>query len=295
MEKIVEIGSEAEKKLIKSELSVIDNFVDQCAHNINIIKLIVADDFDSAVRKVTNDINYQSKRETQTAHAKTIDTDNGTVMIFSKYLFSLPFEVRLIFYTHEFYHAANKYRFPELHYDSISSKVYSEYMYILFDEYYANCKSYELFNYNLDLKNINYKRFISYSMKGLVESLLDDKDWHNYKTLINRIKIEDGLKLYSNELSEYYDRFTKDIVYFYALIDSVPRLKRIEPLLEKSKLINSRTVKLIDYFRIKYSNDDLNLIDGIKYMKDFMINFGIIFKDVPGGSYYNAFVINILE
>ena len=164
-------------------------------------------------------------------------------------------------------------------------------MYILYDEYYANRKSFEIVDEIAKPKTLIYRRFINFTFFGHVNSLLKDNYYLRIKEQIAGFRSHGDVRYFLNQVNPCFDEVSKDIVYAYSFIDHFFRLKKVEPLLHKSTMVNENTMALIDFYRQKYVLDDLDLNDGLAIMQDYMTNFGIIFRDIPEGIYVD--VLNI--
>ena len=132
-----------------------------------------------------------------------------------------------------------------------------------------------------------YKRTLSSAFKSQAKCLLDNRIYYDKirsEILKFRVYIAD-ISGFLCTWQRIADQAIKDVVYCYAYMDYIPRNKRFEPILQKSKFINMKTFSLIEFIRTKYSNNEFDLIEGLPLIRDFMTNFGVKFEDVPGGEY----------
>lgn len=289
MEITIEIDNDDIKEIIKSELSIIEHISNEIEATTNVIKLIVPDNFDKTVRELLHDKSYTSSRG-QLAIAKIIETAEGIIIVFHKDLYlweynlGIDYQVRCIIYLHEIIHAINKQRFPIREINSGADCQYIENMHIFYDEYYANRLSFEIADNIFAPKTYVFKKHICSSFKGFLDPLIDSNIYFNkLKLEIVDLNYHCDIKRFLNAIVPIFDEVGKNIVYLYSYIDSFHRLKRIEPYFMKSRFINKKTISLIEYFRNKYSSNDLDLSDRLHLMENFMTNFGIRFKDGPNG------------
>jgi hypothetical protein len=135
-------------------------------------------------------------------------------------------------------------------------------------------------------KTLLLKRFISSVFSSHIKSLLEDDYFAKISLQIISFRLHGNVRYFLDHVNPSFDEASKDIVYAYSFLDHFPRLKRVEPLLiKKSKMVNTKTIALIDFFRHKYHKDDPNLEDGVEIMEDYMTNFGMRFEDTPEGIY----------
>lgn len=286
MEIIVEVGTEEQKEAIRSEIAMVYGSLDKHKLSTLLHQVIVPTDFEKTIRELSGDESYKAFRG-QVAIAKNVNVSQGVSIVFSPWIYNEKYDlqIRVIWYIHELFHALNKNRFPPINTDSISRKTYLGNLYLLFDEYYANRKSFEIMEKVAKPKTLLLKRFINIVFSSHVKSLVEN----NYFTMISDHIIYFGfhgnVNLFLDQVNPCFDEASKDIVYAYSFLDHFPRLTRVEPLIKKSKMVNKKTMALIDFFRHKYQQDDFNLEDGIEIMENYMTNFGMRFKDTPEGVY----------
>jgi len=294
LEIIVEIGTKEQKRLIESELRVIEIIAGYFEPSTPIKQLIVPNDFDDKVNEIQGTDYYQSSRG-HIAVAKNVITNDGIYLVFSRLLYTAEqYNItRLQFYIHEVVHAYNKIRFPSLETKSPSEYRYFLNLYTLFDDYDANRKSFQivesLFPKVLHQYKVNNKKYLDSYVKSLVE---DSKYFReiSYEILKFRLYHKD-INQFLNDIDPYFDEISKSIIYTYSYIDHCPELKKLETLIMKSKFINTKTIALIEFYRKKFESNDPNLFDGYELIKGFMENFGMRFEDTPHGLYCH--VLNI--
>jgi hypothetical protein len=292
LELIIESYSQEQYEIIKSDLlSIIDNIDRKIGFPANLKKILLVVDFDATVNKLQNSDSYTSFRNQQ-AVGKTVTIEDGSAIVISYIMYSDIFDQcdRYLLIIHELIHVFNKNRFIFLDTKSPSMNMHIENLYCLFDEYYANRKAYEFIDIIFDQKTKLFNKHIAKSFSGHIELLINNHYYDSINAEIASYRITFDRETLLDNIIQYFDEASKDIVYAYALLDHYSRLKRVEPVLKKSKIINDKTTKLIEYFRLMYLTDDLNndinLKDGLPLIKRYMTNFGFVTMDVPGGIYH---------
>jgi hypothetical protein len=287
LEVIVEVGTEEQKDLIKSEIYSIYGSLDELDISIDLYQVIIPIDFEKTIRDLSGNKSYTQCRG-QVAIAKIVNVPQGVSIVFSPWIYNeqYDYQVRVIWYIHELFHAINKKRFPSRETDYVSKNIfYLDNMYPLFDEYYANRKSFCIVEVIAKPRTFYLNKFINTTFSGHVKSLLNYDYYSLIKKQIYLFRLHGNVRHFIDQVSPFYDEASKDIVYAYSYIDHFSKLKRIEPLLSKSEMVNNKAIVLIDYFRNKYATDDFNLEDGLEIMEEYMTNFGMRFKDTPEGLY----------
>jgi hypothetical protein len=279
LEIIVEVGTDEQKDLIKSEISSIYGSLAENELAIKLHQIIVPLNFDNTVRELSGDKSYTAFRG-HVALAKTIDVSQGASIVYSPLLYNEQFDyqVRTIWYMHELFHVINKSRFPAIKTISLSRKTYIDNMNVFFDEYYVHRISFEIADEIANPKTYFLKKFIGSTFAGHVKSLLKYDYYLKLKEQIFLFRFNGNVRKFLDHVNPYFDEASKDIVYAYSFIDHFPKLKRIEPALINSKMVNNKTVALIEFYREKYEMNNFNLEDGLEIIEDYMTNFGIRFR-----------------
>jgi len=289
MEIIVEIGTEEQKELICKELSFIENISKKLETLPPITQIIVPKDFDNKVNNILGIDNYESERCGHSVIAKVLPTNDGIYVLFSKELYSDLFDeqVRCQIFLHEFIHTLNKLRFPNISKDSKADKFYFERLYILFDEYKANRKSLKITEKIFPKLSQKYKRYVALDLKSLIKTICDDSSYlQKLREEISKFRLHIyNLNEFLKCIEDIFDEAPIFIIKIYTYLDNNTKLDKLNIKLEKSNLINHKTISLIDYFRLKYEKGEYNLFDGREIIEDFMTNFGVRFEDAPQGLY----------
>lgn len=291
MEIIVEIGTSEQQLLIKQE---IENFIVTCDIGNDLQKIIVPNNFDETINKIKGTTNYSSIRS-HIAMAKILDTTEGTVLVFSPYLyFSSEYDtqVRLLTYMHELTHAINKQRILNPIITSQAKKLYFDNLYILYDEYDAIRQQYKLSELIIE-KIFSGEKSPLYldHIKNCNESFLKGiKDHSKYYDLLQKeifsFRSHRDINIFINTTKEYFDTVSKDIIYFYAYVDHFNFYERYRNELMSCSFINKSTLALIDLFRNLYNKKTPDLLDGIALIQNYMMLFGIQFVDTQTNDIY---------
>jgi hypothetical protein len=290
MDIFVEIGTEDQKELIKSELLLIETILDICQSLAKVKQVIVPQNFDAKIDELLNTNSlYKSQRETQVAVAKVLKFDDGITIIINPLLYTIGYDgqIRLLIYIHETFHAINGDRFPIIQSQSPSDRRNLSNLNVMYDEYCAVRISLEIVEKNFLSKSQLYKRHVSAAFKSQIRALINEKIYYEkIKREILRFRLFlTNIEQHLEVVGSIFDQAIKDIAYSYAYIDYKPRNKRFEPILLKSKFINNNSRLLIEFIRSKYQDNDFDLIGGLNLMANVMTNFGLKFEDIPTGEY----------
>ena len=181
MEITIEVGTEEQKRIISEELSFIPELCLQLEDPPEITGIWVPRDFDTTVNSLQGTTHYVSLREHH-AIAKNVIQPHGTALVFSPLLFTEAYDnhIRMQIYLHEFWHTINKNRFPDIPQNSLADHEYKQNLYILFDEYSANRKSFELTEKIFQITSKRYKRFTRNSVVGFLRDIVDSEKHYQH-------------------------------------------------------------------------------------------------------------------
>ena len=91
MDTLIEIGTEEQKELIKTELSIIELTLNEAGYPFKIKQVIIPEDFDSKVKELLgSEVPYESARDTQVAVAKFLKLGMENTIVFSPVLVYCP-------------------------------------------------------------------------------------------------------------------------------------------------------------------------------------------------------------
>lgn len=278
MDFIVEVGTNQQKELIVQELSsVFGSIVKYIQLPIEIKQVIIADDFDLTVNKILKLDHYKSKRG-NIAFAKTIPIDDGIVLVFSHYLFSDEHndQTRMQIFLHEYFHVFTKCVFPKILCNTKAESVYLETIYNLYDEYFANRKSFEIMPVIYNDFTKKYKKSHILHLNRFIKSISNDCDYYlKIQDEIQKHKLHRDIDIFLKNTSNPIDAVTKSLAFIYSYFDHNVKLKRLEPLLLKSKFFKNQTKNFFEFLKTNYEQNNFDLSDGIKKIENFLINLGI--------------------
>lgn len=285
MEILVEIGTSEQQRSINGEFKIIGKISNSLNPTL-IEKIIVPCDFSKTVNQIQNISSFKSDRgQEQIVIAKTIELKNSCIFVFSPILYTGGWDnqTRMSIYLHETMHAINYRTFPKSIAKSPSYNRLFAHLYTLYDEYYANRKSFEIIDCVYPNKSKIFDDFIRGNFKSFLQSLNDDRHYEKIKSEINLFRIHGNKDLFLIKVPDIFDAAAKTIVYIYSYIDHFDFVKNQKNLINKSNFINKKTKSLIDFFRSKYLKDEIDLLSGINLMEDFLTNFGMRFEDRESG------------
>lgn len=288
MEIVVEVGTEQQRELIHQELSIIKSITDALEPPPKITKLVVPANFDEAVNTLQNTNHYKSERG-NLAVAKNIPQENGVALVFSPLLYTEGHDnqTRLQIYIHEFFHVVSKSFFPQIPQNSQTDFIYLSNIYTLFDEYYANRKSYNVTENIYPNLSYLYRKNNALHLKDFIESVLGDCNYYkNIRGEMSKFRSHANVETFLKNSDNSLDAATKSLVYIYSYFDHNPKTKRLEPLLEKSHFFDDQTKSLMEFFKKKYEENDFDLFGARELIETFMMNFGVKFKDMENGQLY---------
>jgi hypothetical protein len=109
LEIIVEAGTDDQKDAIISEINSVYSFLDKYRTSLNLYQVIVPANFEQTIRDISDDQTYNAILG-QIAIAKIVDVPEGVSIVFSPWIYieQYDFQVRVIWYIHELFHAINK-------------------------------------------------------------------------------------------------------------------------------------------------------------------------------------------
>jgi len=292
LEIIIEIGTDEQKAQICKELSFFEKIVSKLNLNIRITKFIIARDFDKTVNDTEKTTNYKSTRginsHTVTAAARIIEVNNNNcIIVISPLLFTNEndTQIRYYIYFHELTHAINKQKLPKIILDHHSINIYNYHLYLLFDEYYSDRFSYNLIQEIYNEPSKLWLDFIKREIGGFNE-LINDAIYSEMlkKEIINFRLHKINVTEYLENIKCISDTISKAIVHSHALVDQYPDCNAIiKP--DISKFINKKTMQIIQYYRMKYLQNNFDLSDGLYLIEDYLTNFGMRLEDTPKGLY----------
>jgi len=292
MKIIVEIGTEEQKELIRSELSVFSTLTQILENPPNINQIIVPTDFDQKVQELVGNSNYQSERG-HLAIAKIIPSAEGISIVISpiNYTESFDYLIRLKGYLHEFFHTITRSRFPFVDQCSPAEWRYIDILTTLYDEYYVERKAIEIVESSPIPKGHQFKKNTYAGLKGHIKTVSDLRYYERIKGEIQRFRFHGDLLEFHTKTSDCIDEVLKSTVYSLALIDSYKPLAVLEVLIRNSHFYTEGTCAFVSLIRQKYDENDFDFIENIDIAQELLLNFGLFFEDTPRGLYVHVFDI----
>lgn len=294
MEKIIEIGSDEEKRLIAQELRLIEKILENYDLVIPLNQIIISDNFDKRVNDLQERVDYQSIRGNIRTIAKLVETGDGLTLIFSPVIYTSEYDqaLRVYFYLHEIFHVANKQSFPDLRNSSGARGIYLNELYRLFDEYSANRSAFNIID-SLDLINESpvLQEYLNYFLESCIDLATNPNTYSSLKNEIIKFRSHGDVNNLLDDVRQIIDQAMLGIFYSFSYIDTFPNLREKEIELLKSKFIDRKVISLTDFFREKYESHNYELADGIDLIIDFFTNYGIKFEDLSDGMYCH--ILNI--
>lgn len=293
MEVVIEIGTEEQKELIEKELRIVEIVADELFSYGDFNGVIITDRFDAVVNDLQGTTGYTGFRK-QVAIAKAVSGDKGNYIVVSPIPFSESFDsqCRMLLYLHELFHLIQNYQFPQLLVRGNSYEVYFNNLYILFSEYEAHRTSLSVMQSLFEKEGIfgsrskQYRRHIARTFQLHFNSLVKCKEnLCCLKETTDVFRIDGNFPEWFAKTSDIFDEMSKDLIYAVSFADSSEKLQKALPLVEQTWIYKNGGGDLIDYFRKKYENYSLDLLDGIKIMHQYMRKFGYFLKDTTDGIY----------
>lgn len=287
MKIVIEIGTEEQKELIANEFAIIKEICEAMPDPPPICGIWVPENFDSTVNKLQGTSNYISERG-HIAVAKNVYVGKETALVFSRELFTDNHDnqTRMQIILHEFYHTINRKAFPELPKDSPSTYEYLLNLYVLFDEYWANRKSFEITEKIYPETSARYKNLTRSSVAGFLQSITNSKkDYDHIKLEIHKFRYHADVMRFMQNTRDNFDTIAKAIVYFFSYIHHFTNYSRSLKSLPATQFVTESALSLGDFFKQKYEKNEVDIYDGLIYLQNFMEKFGVRLEDKDGGLY----------
>jgi hypothetical protein len=289
MDFYVEIGTLDVQEVIKTELSLYSDLIDQSDSPPDLRSIYVTSEFEAAVRRLEVSSAYQAERglgeSTIRGVAKAIRLAEGYGIVLSSALYTeYDYQSRVFVYLHEFRHTQNWPKFPKLDGEPRARLDYLTRLYALYDEYCADRWAYRVTDVLFGEASTAYlerQRSDSESYKRL---LTDD----TYRVTIELQVASLGTGLPAWEkFMRGIQPVMADVVlvtsHAFALMHNKPELLSLADV-QESKFINTRTVALMDYLKQKFDQNNFELMDGVDLCRDYTATFGYFANDQPDGS-----------
>ena len=286
MEIIVEIGTLEQQELIRGELSFIEDIVEQSETSLDLLQVIVAQDFAATVNQLQGSTDYEDVRGVGESNivvqAKIVHTDNGSHIVISPVLYTQGQDnsTRLFTIVHELMHAFNKQRFPDISETPFIEQTYLGNLYTLFDEYVANRLAYQVVDRVFPEKSGSWEDFMQMTVDGY-KSILTDQVYVDFiRKEIKAFRVHEYTEVWPflQAIKPCFDQVGISTVHLYSLIHHYPcRLDKEE--MQGSIFVNEKAVTLMEYYKAKYEEGAEDLSDGLPLIVEYLTNFGFRFED----------------
>lgn len=293
MKIVLEIGTEKQRQLIADEFGIIGEICKDLSNPPPICGIWVPDNFAKTVNELQGTNNYIAERR-HVAIAKNFYVGNEIALVFSRELYTDNHDnhTRMQIILHEFCHAINKIAFPSPPNDSLANLEYLQNLYILFDEYWANRWSFELTERIYPSISERYKRLTRCSVVGFLRDIVQSENDYQYiKMEIRKFRFHNNVDLFLENTRENFDIIAKSLVYFFSLVHHNPKYSRVLKFLSSSRFVGESALALVEFFREKYEQRQVEISEGLVYLQNFMERFGVRFED--RGSRFYCTIIDI--
>ncbi len=287
MEIVVEIGTHETQEAIHQELTLLSSIVSLSNGVLNISKVIVPLDFDVAVNELQNTKDYRADKDRDVvALARNINLGDSFAIVLSPFLYtaSHDWQTRLYIALHEIKHVYNNKLFPNISLVTGSKRIYTNNLYILFDEYVANRWALETLDGVIPEKSPVWNTFIKSFAKSFSLLICDNKYYENIKNEVEAFRQHSDIEYFQSKIRRSFYSVAMSIVHALSISDHNPSI--LHPItLEKSHFVNEKTLALMSFFKEKYQNEIFDIHTDLNLIIDFMTNFGMRFEDIPDGIY----------
>ena len=120
---------------------------------------------------------------------------------------------------------------------------------------------------------------------GFVRFYDSIKKYEELKRMISTFRLNRDINAFCQQAEKFYNGVALAIIHSYSHIDHSAFLKKYDRFAKRSKFVNEKTLRLLDFIRKKYLERDWDLKDGIELMRDFLTNFGARLEDTAEGLY----------
>lgn len=290
MEIIIEIGTPEQKELIAQELKFLEIVPQQVHPPINITRIIVTADFDQRVNEIQGTSTYRSNRGLEnngvSTIGKMIKDGDGYAIVVSPLLYSETYDIQVRYFIllHELAHVINQRDFPPIPTDTYVNNLYTHNIYTFYDEYYADRLAYHLCDTLFPEKSKFREKHTNNDTQGYLNLLTSPQYYETIKAEIEAFRTHANVDEFLKKVTPNFDIVGIILAHTYAIHHQFPG-KIAEAELAKSKFVNEKTVRLMEYMAKKYNEKSVDLSDGRELIIGFMTNFGMMFEHRDYGAY----------
>ena len=290
MEYTIEVGSPEQRRLIREDISLIDDVCAGLSYPSDVEHVIVPADFDATVNRLEGTTGFRSLRGFFTC-GKAVHTGDSTTILLSPVLFTEKWDdqMRLFVYVHEVLHSATSLMFPQPLPGAHTPRTLAltQSMYALYDEYWITRKTLKALNAFLKEKSEGYLGYVASSFDSYADPLLDD--WRYYWPLtwqIAAFRIHGDINHFLEVTRDMFDEVSKCLVYVFAYMDYGDQFTGRRSDVLKSPFAREGTLALVDYFRGVYDEGSVDVSDGVDLMDGFTACLGVRWEDTADGKLY---------
>lgn len=299
MEFIIEIGTEEEQQLINQDLAIIRIFADQYDPPLAISQVIVPQDFQATVNKLLGTTEFRMVRGESSSKvevmAKIVPQEETTVIVISPAIYfkeTYDQMTRWFFYLHETLHVFNRQRFPQITKQppSFALGTYMFILYHLYDEYFADREAYKMVEKLITPYTDYWKAYLQTEVGGCASVAMDKAYYRIAQSVIEAVLSNRDIIAFLENIQPIWDEMTTIMAHFYALYHHDQDLFKSVDFSE-SAFINEKTTALMEFYKKKFENNDIDISDGLPLVIEFMKNFGFFLEDCDGERHVQVYPI----
>ena len=290
---IIKVGSDAQKRTIKQEINYFIKIINKAVKGW-FDAVIIPEDFEQEVRKLTSQDDYSAKRGAHLASAKFITSDYGKTLVISPWLYTEAFDTQIRFgiYFHETNHfiiSLNKADFSNL---SVSNKAYMDTISLFYEDYCSERYSLSLCDklFSLSLgdelfskKSQLYLKHLKNCYEGHLDSISDSQKFlSNIRKVLNDFKYHKDGERFLKDIYPIIEPAILSFFYISAFKKALPDIaeKSISKL--SAPFNQPPSIEMVNICHESYPKD-LNPDKDMNKIKRFISQFGYEFEDYPRG------------
>jgi len=290
---IIKVFSDAQKQIIKQEINNFIKIINKAVKGW-FDAVIIPEDFEQEVRKLTSQDDYSAKRGVHFASAKFITSDYGKTLVISPWLYTETFDTQIRFHvffheTNHFLCSLNKTDFSNL---SKSNRAYMENMSVFYEDYCSERFSLslcgKLFSMSLSdeffsKKSQLYLKHLKNCYGGYLDSISDSQKFlSNIRKVLNDFKYHADAERFLKDIFLIIEPAILSFFYISAFEKVLPDIaeKSISKL--SAPFNQPPSIEMVNLCHESYP-ENLNPDKDINKIKRFISQFGFEFKDYPLG------------
>jgi len=293
MEFIIETDDEEAKKKIQEELEVFCLVIEAAEgvleKPINIIKIIIPQDFEQKINELENSSDYKAIRGVEGSQipvaAKCVrNGDTHTIVLSPIIYFIYDYKVRLFIFTHEVAHVLYKIKNPSISNEQTAKFEYLRFLKQIFEEYFSDRFSYQMTDRLFPEFTEYWEKFLSEENDGYLASPYDDKNFNFIKQKIEEFRNHGNLPLFVSETREVVE------IILFSISHGFSKYHQYKDKFDGKEFVmrnfvNSEMFELADFLKTLYEDKSIKLEGGLEQVKNYLATLGIKFEDTPQGLY----------